>query len=79
VALSIEDRDAILSVLVECPNGLLELRATLIQEAACGTLKVCEARRLSGGSGPSLTRAASRLGSAASTLERRLQLAFVHL
>jgi len=34
VPLSIYDRDAILSVLVECPHGLLELRATLLQEAA---------------------------------------------
>ena len=34
VALSIEDRDAILAVLIECPNGLLDLRATLLEEAA---------------------------------------------
>ena len=34
VPLSIYDREAILSVLVECPRGLLELRATLLQEAA---------------------------------------------
>ena len=34
VALRIEDRDAVLRVLVECPDGLLELRATLVQEAA---------------------------------------------
>jgi hypothetical protein len=34
VALSIEDRDAVLAVLVKCPNGLLDLRATLLQEEA---------------------------------------------
>ena len=34
VALRIEDRDAVLRVLAECPDGLLELRATLVQEAA---------------------------------------------
>jgi len=34
VPLSIYDRDAILSVLAESPHGLLELRATLLQEAA---------------------------------------------
>ena len=32
-ALSIEDREAILFALSECPDGLLELRATLLQEA----------------------------------------------
>jgi hypothetical protein len=34
VALQIADRDEVLGVLVECPDGLLELRATLLQEAA---------------------------------------------
>ena len=34
VALSIEDREAILAVLVTCQKGLLDLRATLLQEAA---------------------------------------------
>ena len=33
VALDITDREAILRVLEECPEGLLELRATLLQEA----------------------------------------------
>ena len=32
VALDIPDREAILRVLEECPEGLLELRATLLQE-----------------------------------------------
>ena len=34
VPLNIYDREAVLSVLAECPAGLLELRATLLQEAA---------------------------------------------
>jgi len=34
VALDENDRHAILRVLEECPDDLLELRATLIQEAA---------------------------------------------
>ena len=33
VALRITDRDAVLRVLAECPDGLLELRITLLQEA----------------------------------------------
>ena len=33
VALDVPDRDAILRVLEECPDALLELRATLLQEA----------------------------------------------
>ena len=32
VALDVSDREAILSVLEECPEELLELRATLLQE-----------------------------------------------
>jgi hypothetical protein len=32
VALDIPDRDAILRVLEDCPDELLELRATLLQE-----------------------------------------------
>ncbi len=32
VALDVRDRDAILRVLAECPEELLELRATLLQE-----------------------------------------------
>ena len=32
VALDVPDREAILRVLEECPEGLLELRATLLQE-----------------------------------------------
>ena len=32
VALDMPDREAILRVLEECPEGLLELRATLLQE-----------------------------------------------
>ena len=32
VALDIPDREAILRVLEDCPDGLLELRATLLQE-----------------------------------------------
>ena len=32
VALDIPDREAILRVLEDCPEGLLELRATLLQE-----------------------------------------------
>lgn len=34
VALQIADRDEVLGVLVDCPDGLLELRATLLEEAA---------------------------------------------
>jgi hypothetical protein len=32
VALGLDDRDAGLRVLAECPDGLLELRATLLQQ-----------------------------------------------
>ena len=32
VALDVRDREAILRVLAECPEELLELRATLLQE-----------------------------------------------
>ena len=32
VALGLDDRDAALRVLAECPDGLLELRATLLQQ-----------------------------------------------
>ena len=32
LALDIPDREAILSVLEDCPEALLELRATLLQE-----------------------------------------------
>ena len=32
VALDVPDREAILRVLEECPDDLLELRATLLQE-----------------------------------------------
>ncbi len=32
VALDVPDREAILRVLEECPEGLVELRATLLQE-----------------------------------------------
>jgi hypothetical protein len=34
VALDEDERHAILRVLEECPDGLLELRATLVQEVA---------------------------------------------
>ena len=36
VALDVTDREAILRVLEECPDELLELRATLLQEVASG-------------------------------------------
>ena len=32
LALSVEERDEILGVLVDCPDGLGELRATLLQQ-----------------------------------------------
>jgi hypothetical protein len=38
VALGVDDRDAALRVLAECPDGLLELRATLLQQW-CGDNK----------------------------------------
>ena len=39
VALDVPDREAILRVLEECPEGLLELRATLLQERVWPTAR----------------------------------------